>query len=758
MAKVNYTIEGNHICLTNGAKEKHLEWIHEGLLRVYENKNSEELVHLNYRNELVASKVVVLGENLIIKSGNVEIMVDEELTLRVTRNGKPYFEEYFGEDAKIYEEDKDFDLAKLEGHKEEASLADFKAQMTFRLFDDGDKIYGLGDKAAYLNRRDYEYISWNTDDPTQHNENYKSLYKSITYLLVNHHNTSYYGVFYPSSYKCVINLGKYNKKFMYIGTQKGEYDYFLLLGDTPAEITKNYTELVGRSLFTPMKFLGYHASRWSYSQEEMQAIREFHKENQMPIDYIHADINYMERYKVYTVDENYFDDAKQFITDLKEDGIGLIPIIDPAVKLEPGYELYDTLTANHGFATRDGEDYVNVVWPGDSKYPNYFDEKTADFMTEVTDKFIKEYGMSGIWCDMNEPASFNGPLPEDVEFPAKGKMHYHDEVHNLYGEYMAKCIAKAFTRNNLRPSVITRAAFATTSKYTTSWNGDNQSLWDHLRTSLPQVMTMNMSGFVVNGVDIGGFGNESTKELVIRWMEANMFNPFLRNHSSLNTRHQEPQAFDEETVEIYKKFLNLRYEFLPYIYDQLRKAHMEGTPLYRPLFYNFPTDENVKEINDQVMIGDSVMLAPIVNQGQKSRVVYLPEGKWVNYFTNEVLEGGKEYIVPMKLNETGLFIKAGAMIPMYANLLHIDKSKITNLHLYLAPGGDESEYVHYEDDGETLDYQKGVYNEYHFVRKGNSLTMKMDHEGYPSTYKKLVVRYGERARGLVFNKEMNIEL
>jgi len=345
-----------------------------------------------------------------------------------------------------------------------------------------------------------------------------------------------------------------------------------------------------------------------------------------------------------------------------------------------------------------------------------------------------------------------------VEFPAKGKVYYHDEVHNLYGEYMAKCIAGAFTKNNLRPAVITRAAFATSSPYTTSWNGDNQSLWDHLRTSLPQVMTMNLSGFAVNGVDIGGFGNECSKELLIRWMEANMFNPFLRNHSSLNTRHQEPQAFDEETVEIYKKFLNLRYEFLPYMYDQLRKAHMEGTPLYRPLFYDFPADENVKEINDQVMIGDSVMLAPIVNQGQKSRVVYLPEGKWVNYFTGEVLEGGKEYIVQMKLAETGLFIKAGAMIPMYAGLLHIDKNKITNLHLYLAPGAEESEYVHYEDDGETLEYQKGVYNEYHFVRKGNTLTMKMDHEGYPSTYKKLVVRYGERARGLVFNKEMEITL
>ena len=758
MSKLVYTVTGNHICFSNGEKEKHIEWIHAGLLRVFEKKCSEDLVHLNYRTETIESKDVALGDNLIVKAAGCEILVDDNLTIRVIRNGQPYFEEYFGEDTAIYEVDKDFDLAKLEGHKEEETLADFKSQMNFRLFDDEDKIYGLGDKAAHLNRRDFEYMSWNTDDPTQHNETYKSLYKSITYLMVNHHRTSYYGLFYPSSYKCVINLGKYSKKFMYIGSQKGEYDYFLLLGDTPAEITKNYIEMVGKPLFTPMKFLGYHTSRWSYSEEEMQELRRVHAEKQMPLDYIHMDIDYMEHYKVYTVSKEYISDLKTLTKEFGEDGIGLITIIDPAVKLEEGYELYDTLTANHGFATKDGEDYVNVVWPGDSKYPNYFDEKTAGYMTKVTKEYLEKYGVAGIWCDMNEPASFNGPLPDDVEFPANGKIYYHDEVHNLYGEYMTRCIAKAFTEMNRRPSVITRAAFATTSQYTTSWNGDNQSLWNHLENSLPQVMTMNMSGFIVNGVDVGGFGNECNKELLLRWVEANVFSPFFRNHSAKNTRYQEPQAFDEETLEIYRKFLNLRYEFLPYLYDLLHEAHENGVPMYRPLYYDFPADENVKEINDQVMIGASVMLAPIVHQGKKSRIVYLPEGKWVNYFTNEVMEGGKEYIVPMGLGETGLFIKAGAMIPMFAGLMHIEKSKLTNLHLYLAPGAEESEYVHYEDDGETLDYQKGAYNEYHFVRKGNILTMKRKHEGYASTYKKLVVRYGERARGLVFNKEMEITL
>ncbi len=758
MPKITYQQEENVIRISNGQKTKHIEWVHRGLLRIYEKKNSEELVKLNYRREEVPCSVMVLGDNLIIKGGGCELLADEDLTLRIMRGGQPYFEEYAGKDAAIYEGEPDYDLTKTEGHKAAETRADFKVQMTFRLFDDKDKIYGLGDKAAHLNRRSFEYISWNTDDPTQHNETHKSLYKSINYLMVNHHRTAYYGIFYPSSYKCVINLGKYSKNFMYIGTKQGEYDYFLFLGDTPAELTRNYTELVGRTLFPPMKFLGYHASRWSYREEEMRELCRFSKEEKMPLDYIHMDIDYMDHYKVYTVSQQYLPDAEKLAEELAEDGIGVIPILDPAVKVEEGYPLYEELTKNRGFATWNGADYVNVVWPGDSKYPNYFSGETANYLTGVTEEFLKKYQFSGIWCDMNEPAFFEEPMPDEVEFRAGDKAYYHDEVHNLYAEAMTKCISQAFKNQNLRPAVITRAAFATTSPYATSWNGDNQSLWSHLEISLPQVMTMNLSGFAVNGVDIGGFAGDCSKELLIRWIEANVFQPFLRNHAAKHTRHQEPQSFDEETVELYRKYLNLRYEFLPYLYDLLHKAHTEGEPMYRPLFYDYPADENAKERNDEVMVGPSVLYAPILHQGERSRVVYLPEGKWVNYFTNEIFEGGKEYLVKMALSETGLFIKAGAMIPMFSNLLHINKKEITNLHLYLAPGAEEAEYVHYEDDGETLDYEKGVYNEYRFMRTANHLQIQKIHAGYPSTYRKLVVRCGERARGLVFHEEMEIEL
>lgn len=755
--ELNYKVKGQVVTVANGSGEKHIEFINQNLMRIYKEKNSEELVRLHYERSRIELRVTQKPDKVIITTDTYEIALNKELTVEIYKNGTVYFAEYEGQDTKIYAEDKEFSLAKLEGHKEEEALVDFHAQMNITLFDKEDKIYGLGDKAAPLNRRDYEYVSWNTDDPSEHNESYKSLYKSINFLLVNHHQKEYYGIFYPSSYKTVFNLGRYSSKFMYIGSEKGEYDYFLFAGEVPKEITKAYAALVGKTLFTPRKMLGYHQSRWSYDKAEMEEIRELSQKYKLPLDYIHMDIDYMERYKVYTVDENKFPDLKGMAEEFQKDGIEFITIIDPAVKVEEGYELYEHLTKQEGFAAFGGEQYVNQVWPGDSKYPNYFDVKTAEYITKITKDFMKDYKVGGIWCDMNEPASFQGPLPEKVEFQTGEKCYYHDEVHNLYGEYMSRAIAKAFEEENKRPVVITRAAFATTSPFTTTWNGDNQSLWAHLENSLPQVMTMNLCNFAVNGVDIGGFGNETTKELLIRWMEGNLFSLFLRNHSAMNTRRQEPYAFDEETLEIYRKMLTLRYEFLPYLYDNLEQAHTEGIPALRPMFLEYPEDENTKQINDQVMIGSQVLFAPILHQGKQSRTVYFPKGKWIHYITKESFEGGKEYIVKMPLDSTGIFIKAGAVIPMYKNMMHIDSKAIDTLYLYVEKGG-EGEYLHYEDDGESMDYEKGIYNRYQITNTGRLLTFKTIENGYKSNYKRVIILHEGNEIETAFEKEFEVEL
>lgn len=745
---MKYSLFENGLRVANENKEKTLKWYTNNIVRIYEKKNSEQLVKLSLTEKNTNPEVIAEtgkdGEvkSLVAKCNGFEYTIGEDLLVHVSHNGKEYFDEI--EPEKILPSDH-HECFKLDPRNDEKTLK-VKTNISVRLYDGKDIVYGLGDKAASLNRRGYEYESWNTDEPHQHNETYRSLYKSINYCMVNHHNSEYYGFFYPSSYRCVFDLGKKNADLWSVTSEKGEYDYFLIVGNTPAEITMSYSDIVGKTLFTPMKMLGYQQSRWTYTEEEVKRLRELHKQYDMPLDIIHLDIDYMERFKVYTVGKDY--DMKALTDTLKKDDIGIITIIDPAVKVEKGYPLYEKLINDELVATYENKPYVNAVWPGDAVYPNYFLDKTAQLITDTTKKFVEENGLTGIWCDMNEPASFNGPLPDDVIFKGEDGEHLHEEVHNLYGEYMAKCVSNAFKKENKRPVVITRAAFATTSQYSTTWNGDNMSLWTHLENSLPQVMTMNLCNFAVNGVDIGGFNCDTTKELLIRWLEADIFSPFLRNHTAIWSKYQEPFAFDEETIKIYRKFLKVRYRFIPYMYDLLHEAHMTGEPVLRPLFYENPLDPRAKQCNDEVMLGKDVLLAPIVMQGATTRAVYLPKGNWINFFTGEKFKGEKDYLFHAEIDETLLFIRCGSVIPMYGDLCHLNKKKIDTVYLYLASAYDEkeeinTEYTMYEDDAETLDYQKGIYNTYLIKRTNEEVSIEMVHSGYRSDYKKMVLVEGE---------------
>ncbi len=695
-------------------EDKKIELLNANIVRIYKKKNDTSLFGLND----------VKKET---ESGDLpEISRREDGSIVISRRGCVVFEEKACDEPE-HAKKEDLDIALKEGHKVDAGDRRYKTMIGVSLFDKDDKIYGLGDKAAFLNRRGYTYVSRNSDDPTQHNETYRSLYKSINFVLVKHGRTQY-GLFYPSSYECTFDLGKTWDDRWFIGSEKGEYDYFVFLGDDPAEIVKAYYSLIGPSLFTTMKFMGNHQSRWSYTDEEAKEVVRRHTEEGLPLDFIHFDIDYMKGYRVYTVDDSYVPDFAETCRNFKKQGVAVITIIDPAVKKDEGYSVYDDVKKMNGFATLNGKEYVNEVWPGDAVYPDYFKKNVRDYFKETTKRFLKKYNVTGIWGDMNEPASFRGPLPDDVEFMGDERMILHDEAHNLYAEYMSKTIAEAFREENKRPTLITRAAFATTNRYTTSWNGDNQSLWDHLRTSLPQVMTMNLCGFFMNGVDVGGFGNDTTKELLLRWAEADLFMPYFRNHSAKGTRMQEPYAFDEETFEIYKKLLRIRYGFIPYLYTLQWQAHRTGMPMFSPLFMYWPEDEKVWEINDEVMIGDRLLHAPIVDQGKRERIVYFPKGSWIDYFTGKLYEGGQAYIIEMPLDSTGIFIKEGAVIPMIKGFTSIEPDEIRDIAVYMAKekNGRDCACIPFEmhvDDGESMDYEKGIYDTVRIsVKNGKPVT------------------------------------
>ncbi len=714
------------------------------IVRVFDTGAGDELVKLFFDPERLDYS------SDAIKVGAYTVGATPDGRLRVCRaDGKTVVEEYDG-DATVYAEEKDFSLASLEGHKKENVRCEYRTQINIKLAD-VDCVYGLGDKAAGVDRRGYEYVQWNTDDPSQHNENYKSLYKSINFVLVSGKG-GFYGIFYPDTHKCTFNIGAYKADLMFIGSECGRLDYYIILGETPRDVVREYTRLVGRPALVRLKMLGNQQSRWSYgSQDEVEKIADGYAENGLPLDYIHLDIDYMDGYRVYTVDKTRFPDLRMLSEKLEKRGVELVAIIDPGVKSDDGYAVYRDLSNMNGLAVRNGEVYHNAVWPGDSVYPDYFDREVARYVTETTANFMRDYKISGIWCDMNEPASFNGPLPDDVMCGE----YCHDRWHNLYGEYMARATAAAFELEGKRPYVITRACFGTSAPFTIVWNGDNQSLRAHLKASLPQIATMGVCGFPIDGVDIGGFGGDCTKELLIRWIEANIFSPLLRNHSSMHTRSQEPFAFDGETTEIYGKFLRLRYDLAPYLYDLAHSAHECGEPIIRPMFYSYPDDEACRRISDQIMIGEYLMLAPITDQGCECRAVYFPRGEWIGWkgINADVKTRSKGYAaVPMQLECSGLYYRADAVIPMYSGLRNLSE-KPSELIVFL--GGKAGRCISYEDDGKSV---AGGRNVYSMSFDGKIFRLSTVVRGYDSDYKTLTVVCDDKRISVPFDYERKIKV
>ena len=719
---MEYKVEKNKVEILINNKSLNIELLNKNIIRLYVKKNRCDLIDLNIKKARRNFEVKKEDNSLVVIDRNYKLLFKEDECVSL------YFKDSYLTSISF---NKLFD----EVEKREYFNTSFK-------INDNDNIFGLGDKMAYLDKKGYFWASWATDDSNHQDELFPSLYKSINYLLLRS-NKKFFGVFFPSTFRLTFDACKTDLHKLTVNNFEEEQDMFLVLGDDIKEVTRSYSELVGHPYFIRMKMLGYQQSRWSYENEEMvKTLRDNFIKNEIPLDYIHLDIHYMDGYRDFTIDKTRFPDIKTLSEELKKDEIELVGINDAAIKEDPEFDLYKYLEDNHLFGTLDGKTYINAVWPGDSGFPNYFDDKCKKYFESYASKFLDDTGISGIWCDMNEPASFNGPLPDEVDFTFGKRKLLHKEAHNVYAEHMVKSFVNTFKKKNIRPYLFSRAAFATTAKYAFVWNGDNFSLWHHLRYSIPQILSLSMSGFMFNGVDIGGFGGDSNKELLIRWLEANLFIPFLRNHSTLHTKAQEPYAYDEETLNIFKKYLKIRYEFIPYLYNLAQEMSFKGEPIVSPLFYHFEDDENTLEINDEYMVGDSLLVAPILDKDARRRMIYLPKGTWIDLFTGKKYIGGKYIIFAENLAECGYFIKNNTLIPMFENLKHIKKSEIDTLVIKVF--GNSGKAKIYEDDGETLDYEKGIYNIYEARVNKDKFTFKKVKGSYDSPFKKIkLIKDGE---------------
>lgn len=622
------------------------------------------------------------------------------------------------------------EFIRLEGHEANAAgNKDYPVQCVKQL-DSSDCIYGLGDKTGVLNKRCYEYENWNSDIPDPHEDSFISLYKSIPFFLTLKEK-GVYGIFYDNTYKSYFNFGKENDSYYSFGSDNGNLDYYFISGRHMPEVLSGYTYLTGRAPLPPRWALGYHQSRWGYDSEKtFRDIAAKLREYRIPCDAIHFDIDYMDHYKVFTWNTERFTDAGRLIADLQKQGIKAVTILDPGVKAEDGYPIYEEGVKNGYFAKApDGSVYVNAVWPGDAVYPDFGSPAVRDWWGKHL-QFYTHLGVRGIWTDMNEPASFRGPLPDDLIFTDEDRPSTHAEMHNVYGHNMSRAVYEGWKHlTGLRPFVITRACYGGSQKYTTVWTGDNQSLWSHLRMAIPQQCNLGLSGMSFVGTDIGGFGADVTPELMIRWVETGCFSPLFRNHCAKGSRNQEPWLFGETVLSIYRKYVQLRYSLLPYFYDLCRECEKTGMPVIRPLVLHYEHDINVRNLNDEFLVGKHLLVAPVVEQGAVKRMVYLPEGVWYDYWTHREYEGAQYYLADAPLDTCPLFVKAGAILPKAPAQMYTDELDNPELTLEIYPG--EGEYIHYRDNGTDFSYRDGAYNEYRFRTDGaGHLETTVLHCGY----------------------------
>lgn len=726
-----------------------IDFINDKLIRFYEKRVRKSQIVKDLREDIVVNISKVDGALQIITSQNIIIVKDDFMTTIYNKD----MEEILCDTVHVQLEEQkgNKELLQLEGH----TVSDEKSTeklITKKMHDD-EVFFGLGEESGFLNKRGYGYTMWNTDDPSTHIDFYKSLYKSIPFF-IGKHSKFVYGIYLDNTYKTNFIMGKYDPNCFSFGYEGGNLDYYYMGGSSIKDIVETYTKLTGRHGLPQLWTLGNQQSRWSYmSKEEVMTVVNNYQKLQIPLDVIHLDIDYMEDYKVFTTSNDRFPNFKEFTKELALKGIKVVTIIDPGVKALKGYHVYDEGIENNFFATHNNEIYHNAVWPGDSVFPAFSSQRVRNWWSQKA-YGLAELGVSGIWNDMNEPASFNGPLPDDVMFAGDDGEYTHAEVHNLYAHYMALATYEGLKKTGKRPYIISRAAFSGTNQYSTFWTGDNQSVWAHLQMAIPQMCNMGLSGLAFVGTDIGGFGADTTKELLIRWVQVGAFSPLCRNHSALHTKYQEPWRFDQETIDIYKKYIDIRYELVDYIYDLFYEHLQKGYPVLRPLVFEFEDDEKTFNLNDEFMVGEFILVAPVVMQGQTKKMVYLPRGGWYDSETKEFFESGY-HIVDAPLNKCPIFYKAGSIICKRPKKQNLD-GKPEVLILEVLPG--EGKIMHYEDDGVSFAYEEGKYNQYEIQNKDGSLTLDLVHEGFVSTYKEVEIRYLDKVVRIPFEKNFKVVL
>jgi alpha-glucosidase len=574
-----------------------------------------------------------------------------------------------------------------------------------------EHYFGLGDKAGPLDHRNLAFTMWNTD-AFGWQESTDPLYKSIPFFLAMR-GAAAYGIFLDNTHRSSFDFGKASRDFYSFGSDGGELDYYFLYGPDPKQVIQDFTRLVGRTPLPPLFALGYQQCRYSYYPESRvrEVASEFRK-RKIPADVIYLDIDYQDNNRPFTVDRERFPAFEQMIKDLRAEGFNVAAITDLHIAKLPGYKPYDEGIKNDYFVKNpDGSVYVGKVWPGESVFPDFTRAAVRQWWGTLYTDFM-HMGIRGFWNDMNEPAIFervDKTMPLDTVHSVEGRKTDHREIHNVFGMENARATYEGMLRlePNVRPFVLTRAAFAGAERYAATWTGDNSSTWNHMRISIPQLLNLGVSGYAFVGDDIGGFNGSPTPELLTRWMELGAFNPIYRNHGTKGSRNREPWVDGPEHEAIRRHYIELRYQLLPYIYTSTEETSRTGIPLMRPIFLEFPDQPDFATQDSEFMLGRDLLVAPKVNEFVGAYDVKLPAGVWYDYWTGQRVSGTSVSVDP-PLGSLPLYVRGGAVVPeqpIVENTREIPQGPL-RLMVYPGPGCQGSLY---QDDGNTLNYTRGEF-------------------------------------------------
>ncbi len=613
-------------------------------------------------------------------------------------------------------------------------------------------VYGLGEMPRGINKRGWHYITNNTDE-SRHSEDKLSFYGAHNFLLVRDGSTCF-GLFVDFPGKVYYDIGYSRHGLLSFHTETPDYDLYLLSGGNENAICREFRTLIGRSYIPPRWAFGLAQSRWGYkTEEDVREVARQYKEHDLPLDMICMDIEYMQDYADFTVNKERFPDLAKLSADLKAQGIRLVPIIDAGVRVDPNDSTCtEGLEKGYFCKKADGTPFVAAVWPGKAYFADFLRPEVREWFGHKY-KALTDCGIEGFWNDMNEPSLFYSPerlraflddmaalrekdnIEQEEFFPrvvggamglmnspadyasfyheADGRKVRHDQVHNLYGGSMTRAAGEAFVdlRPGQRTLLYSRSSFIGSHRYGGIWLGDNNSSWAQLLANIQMMPSVQMCGFLYSGADLCGFSSDTTPDLALRWLEFGLLTPLMRNHSAVGTRMQEYYRFPEVLPAV-RNMIRLRYALLPYLYSEFMKAALENTSYFRPLAFDYPDDPDAREVEDQLLLGEGLMAAPVYIQNAHGRHVYLPEPmkllrlRAVDDYDEEILPAGHHYI-RCALDEVLLFLRPGHIVPVAQpanNTSELDDASLT-LWSFL-PDGESAEYRMYRDDGVTTEYEK----------------------------------------------------